>query len=159
MRGHQLSEERGMKGTGLFLLVAAMVFAAAGCGEDEVATTSNDPLYPDVVTTYHAPSNDADNIGFEEVTAQLGTVKKIQGYIRNVGSETSETFEVHFKLSAGDIAVQDDTTASLTANILDPGMRTSFEGSLSPGTFTQVTLTYWGTDGPRTTQEFTLSVQ
>lgn len=148
-----------MKGFGLFLLVAVMVFGAAGCGEDEVATTSNDPLYPDAVTTYHAPSNDADDIAFEEVTAQLGTINTFTGYIRNVGSTTSETFEVHYKLSVGDIAIQDDSAASMTASILEPGMRTAFEGSLTPGTYTSVTLTYWGVDGTRTTQEYTLTAQ
>jgi len=148
-----------MKGIVSFLLAAVMVFGVAGCSEDEVKITSNDPPNPDVVIPYSAPSNIAESIAFEDVTAVLGATPKFEGYIRNVGSVTSEIFEVKFNLTAGDVAVQDTQLATLTATILDPGMRTKFSGTPAPAGLTQVTLTYWGVDGTKTTPKYTMSVQ
>lgn len=153
-----------MKCVRLFLLAAVIVFGAAGCSEDEVKTTSNDPLYPDVVTTYQAPSTNADAIAFEDVTATLGDTKlaipaKFTGYIRNVGEVTTKSFEVKYNLTDGDTAIQNTSSAALTATILEPGMKTEFSGALAPAGRKQVTLTYWGVDGKKTTQKYTMTVQ
>lgn len=152
-------EEESMKGFGFFLLAAVMVIGAAGCSDDEVKITSNDPPNPDVVIPYSAPSNNASAIAFEEVTAHLGADPIFTGYIRNVGKKTTESFEVHFNLTVGDLAVQDDAQADMTATILDPGMRTKFEGTPDPDGHTPVTLTYWGMDGTKMTQKYSISIQ
>lgn len=148
-----------MKGIGFFLLAAMLVFGAAGCSEDETTIVSNDPPNPDVVNPYSASSNTANSIAFEDVSAVLGATPLFEGYIRNVGSVKSEIFEVHFKLTSGDIAVQNDSMAALTATILEPGQRTRFESALSPAGKKQVTLTYWGMDGTKKTPEYTMEVQ
>lgn len=147
-----------MKGIGFFLLAAVLVFGAAGCSEDETTVVSNDPPNPDVVKPYSASSNRANTIAFEDVSAVLGGTPLFEGYIRNVGSVKSEIFEVHFKLTSGDTAIQSDSTAALTASVLEPGMRTRFESSLSPAGLKQVTLTYWGMDGTKKTEEYTMEV-